>query len=135
MCLISKIQCDETTGIRIAVPARRRGVPWGTRKQARGGDFEAPSGILILLSFAVSQTTPMASLHATQVWFVGMNIPKNSIPDFISTARAAVPARAVEMKNRDFSKKNARAGIRTTNHGSGTVFGPSRPQLEHRPSL
>ena len=88
MCLISKIQCDETTGIRIAVPARRRGVPWGTRKQARGGDFEAPSGILILLSFAVSQTTPMASLHATQVWFVGMNIPKSSIPDFISTARA-----------------------------------------------
>ena len=105
MCLISKIQCDETTGIRIAVPARRRGVPWGTRKQARGGDFEAPSGILILFSFAVSQTTPMASLHATQVRFVGTNIPKNSIPDFISTARAAVPARAVEMKNRDFSKK------------------------------
>ena len=105
MCLISKIQCDEPTGIRFAVPARRRGVPWGTRKQARGGDFEAPSGILILFSFAVSQTTPMASLHATQVWFVCMNIPKSSIPDFISTARAAVPERAVEMKNRDFSKK------------------------------
>ena len=47
----------------------------------------------------------MASLHATQVWFVDMNIPKNSIPDFISTARAAVPARAVEMKNRDLAKK------------------------------
>ena len=102
MCLISKIQCDEPTGIRFAVPARRRGVPWGTQKQARGGDFEAPSGILILFSFAVSQTTPMASLHATQVWFVGMNIPKNSIPDFISTARAGMPARAVAMENGNF---------------------------------
>ena len=76
MCLISKIQCDEPTGIRLAVPARRLGVPWGTRKQARGGDFEAPSGILMLLSFAVSQTTPMASMHATQVWFGDMKSTK-----------------------------------------------------------
>ena len=66
MFLISKIQCDETTGIRIAVPARRRGVPWGTRKQARGGDFEARSAILLLFSFAVSQKIPVESMHATQ---------------------------------------------------------------------
>ena len=76
MCLISKIQCDEPTGIRLAVPGRRRGVPWDTRKQGRGGDFEARSWVLMLLSFAVSQKIPMASMHATQVWFGDMKTPK-----------------------------------------------------------
>ena len=72
MCLISKTQCDEPTGICLAVPARPRQVPWDTRKQARGGDFEAHSGVLILVSFAVSQNIPMATMHATQVWFGDM---------------------------------------------------------------
>ena len=110
MCLISKIQYDESTGIHIAVPARRRAVPWDTRNQCRGGDFEGHSWVLMLFSFAVSQKIPMASVHATQVWFGDMEIKKNSIFCFETTARAGMPERAVEMKNENFRKKMVRWG-------------------------
>ena len=76
MSLIYKTQCDESTGICLAVPTQRRQVPWDTQKQARGGDFEAHSGVLILVSFAVSQNIPMATMHVTQVWFGDMKIKR-----------------------------------------------------------
>ena len=92
-------------------PARRRATPRDTRKHAPGGDFEARSVSLLLFSFAVRQKTPMASLHATQVWFGGMNIKKNNISDSNTTARAGMPARAAEMENVNFSKKMLGSGF------------------------